>query len=406
MSINLHDKKSLMDNILPVVEINQTNNGITVSSERIAIPRTIQFDILGKCRECKATECETEWCVSKEGVTIWCTRFKISPRFVPFDVIYDLPGYTFFKVCFCVFFFASQVFTQQIRNKGRVFNVDHGFRSNACTQTPTPVYHLPPPPPPPQLPKRKQESHQDAEQSVAHQFYDSVSAATTGLDIARHQTRQGDGKEFFGAVSAATMGMDIEQKNEKPKLRKQQRADASDFFSPISAATMGMTSEHLNPKPKPRQQPVDASNFFSSISAATMGMEVGQDKPPKPSKKVQLNSDAAEFAVSLSAATKGLDFAQATVKKPKEPNQADATELFSAISAATMGMSSEQQQQQQTRTKKEKEQTDQEILDEFLESVSAATTNMDVPEKRKPKKKVKKEMEDEEMTAIASITRK
>ncbi|KAL3117495.1 hypothetical protein niasHT_005566 [Heterodera trifolii] len=219
MAINISDKKSLMENIVPSVEISQNSNGITVSSERIAVPRTIQFDILGKCRECKATECEAEWCITKEGVTIWCTRFKISPRFVPFDVIYDLPGYTFFK----------------IRNKGRVFNVDHGFRSNACTQTPTPVYHLPPPPPPPQLPKRK---HTD--QHASKEFFESVSAATTGLDIPHKQTKQADGVAFFEAASAATMGIETDQLKLKPKPRQHQQADASHFFSSISAATMGM----------------------------------------------------------------------------------------------------------------------------------------------------------------------
>ena len=79
MSINYDDKKAIMEHILPAVEISQTTNGITLISERIAVPRTIPFDIVGKCRECKASECETDWCISKEGVTIWCTRFKNQP---------------------------------------------------------------------------------------------------------------------------------------------------------------------------------------------------------------------------------------------------------------------------------------------------------------------------------------
>ncbi|CAK5072827.1 unnamed protein product [Meloidogyne enterolobii] len=50
-----------------------------------------------------------------EGVVVYCTRFEGS-RFVPFDLLYDLPGHCFFKV----------------KNKGRVFNVPY----NASTEIP------------------------------------------------------------------------------------------------------------------------------------------------------------------------------------------------------------------------------------------------------------------------------
>uniref|UniRef100_A0A183BZP9 WHEP-TRS domain-containing protein n=1 Tax=Globodera pallida TaxID=36090 RepID=A0A183BZP9_GLOPA len=47
--------------------------------------------------------------ITKEGVTIWCSRIK-NTQFVPFDVIYDLPGHCFFRV----------------KNKARVFNIPYG----------------------------------------------------------------------------------------------------------------------------------------------------------------------------------------------------------------------------------------------------------------------------------------
>uniref|UniRef100_A0A183C3B0 Uncharacterized protein n=1 Tax=Globodera pallida TaxID=36090 RepID=A0A183C3B0_GLOPA len=76
---------------------------------RLSTPRSIPFDESGKCRSCKATEVELDTMITKEGVTIWCSRIK-NAQFVPFDVVYDLPGHCFFR----------------IKNKARVFNVPFG----------------------------------------------------------------------------------------------------------------------------------------------------------------------------------------------------------------------------------------------------------------------------------------
>ncbi|KAL3121895.1 hypothetical protein niasHT_000460 [Heterodera trifolii] len=168
MSINLRDKKSLMENILPTVDISHTINGITVSSERIAVARTIPFDIVGKCKECKATD----------------------PRSVPFDVIYELPGYTFFK----------------IRNKGRVFNVEflwtyfsgnHGnchFRrtmgmSNEQSKQQPPI--------------DKQKEQTDEE--ILDEFLESVSAATTYLDVSQKKKPKKKGKKEAEDEEAAAI---------------------------------------------------------------------------------------------------------------------------------------------------------------------------------------------------------
>lgn len=98
MAINMSNKKALIGQILPEIEFNITANGLTISaSERISTPRFVPFDHAGRCRECKGSEVELDFVVTKEGVTCYCTRIK-TPTFIPFDTIHDLPGHCFFKV--------------------------------------------------------------------------------------------------------------------------------------------------------------------------------------------------------------------------------------------------------------------------------------------------------------------
>jgi len=94
----MSNKKALIGQILPEIEFNITANGLTISaSERISTPRFVPFDHAGRCRECKGSEVELDFVVTKEGVTCYCTRIK-TPTFIPFDTIHDLPGHCFFKV--------------------------------------------------------------------------------------------------------------------------------------------------------------------------------------------------------------------------------------------------------------------------------------------------------------------
>uniref|UniRef100_A0A183BZQ0 Uncharacterized protein n=1 Tax=Globodera pallida TaxID=36090 RepID=A0A183BZQ0_GLOPA len=109
MAINMSDKRGLMQQILGEAELNVTTTGISISGSRFSTPRTIPFDESGKCRSCKSTEVELDFMITKEGVTIWCSRIK-NTQFVPFDVVYDLPGHCFFRV----------------KNKARVFNIPYG----------------------------------------------------------------------------------------------------------------------------------------------------------------------------------------------------------------------------------------------------------------------------------------
>jgi hypothetical protein len=84
--------------ILPEVDFLVSAGGVTViSMERLSTPRFIQFENIGKCKECKSNDVEIDFAVAKEGVTVYCNRFK-GHRFVPFDRIHDLPEHCFFKV--------------------------------------------------------------------------------------------------------------------------------------------------------------------------------------------------------------------------------------------------------------------------------------------------------------------
>jgi len=104
--------QNLFSQILPEVDFNISSSGITVLSSRLTTPRFIPYDHSGRCKECKSTEVEIDFIVTKEGITIHCTRIGSGTRFVPFDTVYDLPTHCFFK----------------IKNKGRVFNVPHGVQ--------------------------------------------------------------------------------------------------------------------------------------------------------------------------------------------------------------------------------------------------------------------------------------
>nr|CAD2193084.1 unnamed protein product [Meloidogyne enterolobii] len=185
--------QNLFSQILPEVDFNISSSGITVLSSRLTTPRFIPYDQSGRCKECKSTEVEIDFIVTKEGVTIYCTRIGSGTRFVPFDTVYELPTHCFFKV----------------RNKGRVFNVPHGVQaqqiihqnpkrgkrkidelptltptaptnnlSSPPHSSPTPPLHSPPrvdtprpTTPPDEVPFEKE----------LQEFYDSLMAATTGL---------------------------------------------------------------------------------------------------------------------------------------------------------------------------------------------------------------------------------
>uniref|UniRef100_A0A914LP35 Uncharacterized protein n=1 Tax=Meloidogyne incognita TaxID=6306 RepID=A0A914LP35_MELIC len=171
MAINMSDKRCLMKQIIPEVDFNITANGLTISaSQRISTPRFVPFDHAGRCRECKGSEVELDFLVTKEGVTIFCTRIK-SPTFIPFDSIYDLPGHCFFK----------------IKNKGRIFNIQHGVPQ--CTAQPL-VHNItpeknniaPPASPPTKKIKLEEKPPTEAEEEfdqILQEFFDNIGTTKT-----------------------------------------------------------------------------------------------------------------------------------------------------------------------------------------------------------------------------------
>ncbi|CAK5022768.1 unnamed protein product [Meloidogyne enterolobii] len=97
-----------------------------------------------------------------EGVVVYCTRFEGS-RFVPFDLLYDLPRHCFFKV----------------KNKGRVFNVPY----NASTEIPCPKTEKPQSPPtiPEEVTQTPQPLDTLPSKEELDDFFQSLDASVTGI---------------------------------------------------------------------------------------------------------------------------------------------------------------------------------------------------------------------------------
>ena len=176
---------SLTSQILPEIDFNILSTGITIkSNDRLSTPRFIPFDQAGRCKECKATEVEVDFIVTKDGVTLYCSRIKGS-RFIAFDAAYELPGHCFFR----------------IKNKGRVFNIPHGEMPVPKSIHPNVVPHptledfnkkdnsnIPRLP----IPSISQEAldhmlQQQQQQQELEQFYASMNAATMGIPTISHQ---------------------------------------------------------------------------------------------------------------------------------------------------------------------------------------------------------------------------
>lgn len=172
MALNISDKRSLMKTIVPEAELNYNSKGIMITSKRISEARFLPFDQDG-CKECMTHD----MVIAKEGITVWSSRID-GTRFIPFDRVYDLPGYCFIR----------------IRNKGRVFNIPCGT-PDAIEDKPA-VFKLPslqPPPPPPQIPSlitTPPPPPPPTNDDLAQEFFDSLSAATTFMDIGQGRSKR------------------------------------------------------------------------------------------------------------------------------------------------------------------------------------------------------------------------
>ena len=94
---------------IPAVEFIVNSNGITIFSiNHLKMPRFVQFDIPGKCQNCKSDAVEIDYVVQPNGVTIYCSRLK-RECFVEFDYprITRAGTTTFFRV----------------KIKGKIFNI-------------------------------------------------------------------------------------------------------------------------------------------------------------------------------------------------------------------------------------------------------------------------------------------
>uniref|UniRef100_A0A914M471 Uncharacterized protein n=1 Tax=Meloidogyne incognita TaxID=6306 RepID=A0A914M471_MELIC len=178
MALNINDKESLAAQIIP-------EHG-------------------GRCRECKSTEVELDFIVTKEGVTLYCTRLS-TPRFVPFDCIYDLPGHCFFK----------------IKNKGRVLNIPYGsqnvcavYNSNCKKRAAKEQLPIPTPPPPPLPPQQEIVTPPPA--SPQQEIQTQVQLSPIKEEPLIKENDDAVLLEFFDSMQAVTMGMlsDKEVKNE------------------------------------------------------------------------------------------------------------------------------------------------------------------------------------------------
>lgn len=118
MAINLNDKKTLTDKILPKVDFLVTSSGLQISCERITTPRILKFDKPGRCRACKADTVEISFVVSKEGVWVDCTRIRGTP-FIPFDIVYDLPNH-------CIF---------RLKSRGHIFSIPYNTNDGDGSNT-------------------------------------------------------------------------------------------------------------------------------------------------------------------------------------------------------------------------------------------------------------------------------
>ncbi|KAL3088720.1 hypothetical protein niasHT_023338 [Heterodera trifolii] len=128
-----------------------------------------------------------------------------------------------------------------------------------------------------------------------------------------------------------------------------------------------------------------------------MAMDVEQKKP-KPNAETTAKTDASNFFGPISAATMGIssdqfkptDERKTTTTKTQQKNQQQkegvASEFASAISGATMGMGNEQRQHQPPTQKEKGQYGPRNFGLSFLRAFRLQQHNMDISQK-KPKKK-------------------
>uniref|UniRef100_A0A915P449 Uncharacterized protein n=1 Tax=Meloidogyne floridensis TaxID=298350 RepID=A0A915P449_9BILA len=75
-----------MKELLPIVCISATINGVTITSPKLNIPRYVPFNSSGKCKTCREDDVEIDYVITMRGIYIISNRLK-KKKFVPFDII-------------------------------------------------------------------------------------------------------------------------------------------------------------------------------------------------------------------------------------------------------------------------------------------------------------------------------
>lgn len=89
---NSLDRKTLINQLIPTVNIIESPTELKIESNRLDTPKFIKCDNDLACRECS----KTDYLVSKDGVYIRSKRLKDGEKFVSFDHIYEIPQYCAF----------------------------------------------------------------------------------------------------------------------------------------------------------------------------------------------------------------------------------------------------------------------------------------------------------------------
>ncbi|KAL3097680.1 hypothetical protein niasHT_024741 [Heterodera trifolii] len=196
----------------------------TVSSERICCwPRTIPFDIVGKCQECKSYRIAKRNGAYQERVLRSGARDLKSALVLYLfdDLSNDFLGHTFFKI-----------FHTSTMAPGTMLALRHPLTS---------LNQLPPTPTPATTPKKKTKGTTTSVcSSIFFRTFGSIVrelnfAQTTANPIssANSAPRRSN---FASSISGGyNLGSTFGQMSTQPPRRHQSRSEASDFFSPIAA---------------------------------------------------------------------------------------------------------------------------------------------------------------------------
>lgn len=93
--MTLLQRKSLLSQLAPLVDVRQTLNEIRIVCDRFHTPRFIELERENFCRKCPP---DVDYLVASDGIYVQSDRINGGEKFVPFDHIIELPQYCAFRV--------------------------------------------------------------------------------------------------------------------------------------------------------------------------------------------------------------------------------------------------------------------------------------------------------------------